>query len=157
MSVADHFPPGALIGLDAAPFIYHFEVHPEFGGLMRAFFRECIDTGRNPAVTSVVTPAELLVQPTLRGRADLVVRYRDYLAGTPGVRLLPLDATSAEQAAELRATYGLRLPDAFQIAACLGAGATVFLGNERKLQQVRELRIVLLSDLPIENEPSADG
>ena len=55
MSIADHFLPGALIGLDTAPFIYHFESHPEFGGLMRAFFRECIDSGRNPAVTSVVT------------------------------------------------------------------------------------------------------
>jgi hypothetical protein len=63
VSVADPFPPGALIGLDTAPFIYHFEAHPEFGGMMRAFFRECVDTGRNPAVTSVVTLAEVLVQP----------------------------------------------------------------------------------------------
>ena len=157
MSVADHFPPGALIGLDTAPFIYHFEAHPEFGGLMRAFFRECIDTGRNPAVTSVVTLAELLVQPKSLGRADLVTRYREYLTGTPGVRLLPLDATSAERAAELRATYGLRLPDAFRIAACLGAGAGVFLANDTKLRQVRELKVVLLSDLTFESEPPADG
>ncbi len=89
--------------------------------------------------------------------ADLVTRYREYLTGTPGVRLLPLDATSAERAAELRATYGLRLPDAFQIAACLGAGATVFLGNDTRLRKVRELRIVLLSDIIFESEPPPKG
>jgi predicted nucleic acid-binding protein len=157
VSVADHFPPGALIGLDTAPFIYHFESHPEFGGVMRTFFRECIDTGRNPAVTSVVTLAEVLVQPKSLGRADLVARYREYLTGAPGVRLHPLDVTSAEQAADLRASYGLRLPDAFQIAACLGAGATVFLGNDTKLRQVRELKVVLLSELTLESKPPADG
>ena len=84
-------------------------------------------------------------------------RYREYLTGAPGVRLLPLDHNSAERAADLRASYGLRLPDAFQIAACLGAGATVFLGNDTKLRQVRELRIVLVSELTLDNNRPAEG
>ena len=147
MNVTEIFPPGSLIGVDTAPFIYHFEAHPEFGSRARAFFRECVETGRNQAVTSVVTLAEVLTRPKSLGRTDLVASYREYLEGAPGLRLLPISATVAEQAADLRAHYSLRLPDAFQIAACLNGGATVFLCNDGRLKQVQDLKVVLLSEI----------
>lgn len=148
MNVTEIFPPGALVGVDTAIFIYHFEAHPEFGARARAFFRDCVDTGRNPAVTSVVTLAEVLTRPKSMGRGDLVARYREYLEGATRMRLIPIDATVAEQAADLRARHSLRLPDAFQIAACLSAGATVLLSNDARLKQVQDLKIVLLSEIP---------
>ena len=64
------------------------------------------------------------------------------------MRLIPIDVTVAEQAADLRTRHSLRLPDAFQIAACLSAGATVLLSNDARLKQVQELKIVLLSEIP---------
>lgn len=50
-------------------------------------------------------------------------------------------------AAELRARYMLRTPDAIQVAASLHAGCEAFLTNDADLRRVTELRIVLVSDL----------
>jgi predicted nucleic acid-binding protein len=52
----------------------------------------------------------------------------------------------AERAAEIRATYGIRLPDAFQIATALLHKATHFLTNDNRLARVRELEVLVLAD-----------
>ena len=104
-------------------------------------------TGRNPAVTSVVTLAEVLTRPKSMGRGDLVAQYREYLEGATRMRLIPIDPTVAEQAADLRARHSLRLPDAFQIAASLNAGAAFFLCNDARLKQIQALKVVLLSEI----------
>jgi predicted nucleic acid-binding protein len=41
----------------------------------------------------------------------------------------------------------LRTPDAFQIAAALGAGCEAFLTNDLALSQVAELRVLVLDKL----------
>lgn len=61
--------------------------------------------------------------------------------------LVPIDYAIAEQAADLRARYNLRTPDALQIAAALSAGCQAFATNDRQLQRVTELSIVILDDL----------
>ena len=58
----------------------------------------------------------MLVQPIVAGRNDLQQAYRDLLLKSSNFHTLPINATVAEQAARMRATYGLRLPDAIQIA-----------------------------------------
>ncbi|WP_404987325.1 type II toxin-antitoxin system VapC family toxin [Candidatus Hadarchaeum sp.] len=58
-----------------------------------------------------------------------------------------MDAAIAERAADLRARYGLRTPDALQVATALHAGATAFLTNDARLKAVRELEVVLLDEL----------
>ncbi|MBK9715381.1 MAG: PIN domain-containing protein [Kouleothrix sp.] len=66
-----------------------------------------------------------------------------------GHRASPIDAVVADQAAELRASYGLRTPDALQIAAALAAGCTAFLTNDARLQRVTELRVLVLDELEL--------
>jgi predicted nucleic acid-binding protein len=48
-------------------------------------------------------------------------------------------------AEELRAKYGVRTPDALQLAA-VQAGATGFITNDRRLEAVKELEIGVLDD-----------
>jgi predicted nucleic acid-binding protein len=55
----------------------------------------------------------------------------------------------AERAAELRASYGMRLPDALQIAAALGERCDAFLTNDRRLARVTEIRVLVLDDLAL--------
>ena len=43
-------------------------------------------------------------------------------------------------ASDLMAKYGIRAPDALQIASALHAGATGFIINDLKLKRVAELR-----------------
>ena len=61
--------------------------------------------------------------------------------------LVPIDSVVAERAAELRAQFTLRTPDALQIASALSANCEAFLTNDRQLRRVNALRILMLDDL----------
>jgi predicted nucleic acid-binding protein len=56
----------------------------------------------------------------------------------------------AERAAELRARYRIKLPDAIQLAAAISEGWEAFLTNDRRLAQVVEIRVLVLDDLELE-------
>ncbi|MEM3658319.1 MAG: PIN domain-containing protein, partial [Candidatus Hadarchaeum sp.] len=88
-----------------------------------------------------------LVKPLREGRPEVARDYRDLLTTYPELALIPVDAEIAERAADLRACYGLRTPDALQVATALHAGATAFLTNDARLTAVKELEVVLLDEL----------
>ena len=79
----------------------------------------------------------------------LVRRYRRFLLRSRNFSLAPITAAIAEQAASLRARYGLRTPDALQISAALAAGCSAFLTNDARLQRVTELRVLVLDELEL--------
>ncbi|MEK7867363.1 MAG: PIN domain-containing protein [Planctomycetota bacterium] len=146
MTLLDAIPTETLVGVDTAPIIYLIEQHSLFGPLVYPFFSERVDTGVNPIVTSIISLAEVLTKPIAMGRTDLADAYRDLLTKGPHLVILDLSKGTAERAAALRAAYGLRLPDAFQVAAAVDAGATHFLTNDSRLKVVRELIVVVLQD-----------
>ena len=123
-----------VIGLDTAPLIYFIEDHPSFAGHLAPFF-EAVDQGRIRVVTSVVTLAEVLVRPLRERQMELVERYRDILLSSVGFDTIPVAAEIAERAAQLRADYGLRAPDAIQLATAISAGATVGITRRRPLKE----------------------
>jgi predicted nucleic acid-binding protein len=99
--------------------------------------------------TSVISLSEVLVQPILSGRNDLQKAYRELLLNSSGFHTLPINATVAENAARMRAAYGLRLPDAIQIALALDVGCQAFVCNDHSLRRVTELSVVILDDLEL--------
>jgi predicted nucleic acid-binding protein len=136
----------ARLGLDTAPLIYFVEAHPHYDALVIEIFRRIAD-GELGGVTSVITLTEVLTQPLRQGRADLQAQYRDLLADSANFELISIDPAAAELAADLRARYNLRTPDALQIAVALAAGCQAFLTNDQTLKRVTELQIVILDDL----------
>jgi predicted nucleic acid-binding protein len=67
-----------------------------------------------------------------------------------GINKVFLDtAPVSQKAALIRVRYGLKLPDALQVATALVAGCDAFLTNDVVLQRVTELRILVLSALEI--------
>jgi len=86
MSLLETLPVGAVIGLDSAAFIYFIEEHPLYEPLLSPLFEQRIEHGENQAVTSVVTLAEVLVQPKRVARDDLAQKYREFL--TAGANLM---------------------------------------------------------------------
>jgi predicted nucleic acid-binding protein len=50
-------------------------------------------------------------------------------------------------AAEVRARYNLRTPDALQVAAASALQCEAMLTNDSSLKRVTELKIILLDDL----------
>jgi predicted nucleic acid-binding protein len=136
------------LGLDTPPFIYLIERNPAYLDLVREVFRR-ITAGQLVAHSSVITLTEVLTQPYRIGNDALVRRYRRSLLRSRNFSLDSITVDNAEQAASLRARYGLRTPDALQISVALAAGCSAFLTNDLRLQRVTELRVLALDELEL--------
>jgi predicted nucleic acid-binding protein len=88
------------------------------------------EEGRNSGVTSVITLLEVLVKPKREGNLEAARDYRELLTTYPNLCILDIDLMLADLTSDLRAKYGIRTPDALQIAAALQAGATGFITND---------------------------
>ena len=89
------------------------------------------------------------MRPRQTGDAQLEKQYRAILLHATNFTLVPIDAVVAERAADLRASYNLRTPDALQVAAALSAGCDAFLTNDRAIARVANMRVLVLSDLTL--------
>ncbi len=132
--------------LDTAPFIYLVEEHPVFCPKVARFIAEMLADDA-VLLTSVVTYSEFCVQPARRNNIALIEEFDVLLADfgmVPEIVSLAIGVT----AYKLRAKYAfLRGMDAMQLATALELNATIFFTNDRKLQTVQELRVLLVTDL----------
>lgn len=132
--------------LDTAPLIYFVEKHPVYLDRCREIFRR-INAGEITGISSVITLTEVLSVPIRDGDNQVEKAYRDILLNSRNFSLIIIGNSIAERAAQLRARYRLRTPDALQIASALTAGCDAFLTNDRGLVRVTELKILILDDL----------
>jgi len=136
------------IGVDTMVFIYHLQDHPTYAPLTHAIF-EAWEEGENSGITSVITMLEILVKPKRDGNFEAARDYEELLTTYPNLHILDIDLQVATLAADLRAKYRIRTPDALQIATALRAGASGFITNDEQLKQVAEdgIEVLLLDDL----------
>ena len=106
------------VALDTVAFIYFIEDHSRYAPLVAQLFSDA-DRGLRLIVTSALTLLEVLVVPYRAGDLALAERYEAILSHSRGVRLVELDHTQLRAAAQLRAAYRVRTPDALQLAAAL--------------------------------------
>jgi predicted nucleic acid-binding protein len=137
---------GQIVGLDIAPLIYFIEENPNYINLVEPFF-EALERREFTVITSIVTMIEVLVHPLRIGRVELATSYRDILLNQENLKTVEVCPTIAEQAAQLRAMYNLRTPDAIQIATALHEGASFFLTNDTRLLNIPYLTILVLDSL----------
>jgi len=144
MGVIDDLGPGP-VAIDTAPFIYLIEEHPRFLDVVRPVF-EAIARGELQAVASELTLLEVLVVPYRVGDAALATRYEDLLSGSRGLTLVGLDRDLLREAARLRATMGLKTPDAIQAATALRVGCSALLTNDRDFGRLPGVRVVQIGE-----------
>ncbi len=132
--------------LDTAPLIYFIEGHSVYQPALSRLF-DFNDKGGFSFVTSSVTLLEVLVKPLREGKKGIAEQYRDILTTAPGIELFDVTSAIAEQAAQLRAKYNLRTPDAIQVATCMELGADYFLTNDNRLKAVSETKVVAVGEL----------
>jgi predicted nucleic acid-binding protein len=99
----------------------------------------------------MVTAAELLVRPIRSGHQQLAYAH-DFLTQFPNLHGLVMDLHVAQRAATLRATSGLRLPDAIVIASGLLAGCEAIVTNDERWKHrlaplFSQFRWIYLGDL----------
>lgn len=137
---------GQVVGLDSAPLIYFIEENLAYLEMTDAFF-EAMVRGEFRVVTSVITLLEVLVYPLRQGNSILAQQYRDILSDEEGLTTIEVSPAIAEIAAQLRATYNLRTPDAIQMATAIRQGASFFLTNDSRLPSLPGLEVLVLEEL----------
>lgn len=134
------------IFLDTAPLIYFIEGHSIYQDKLTKYFSSN-DNGDFTFITSSITLLEVLVKPLKEGKHKLVAQYKNILLNATGVQIIEISNEIAEKAAQLRAKYGLRTPDALQIATALTNHTDYFLTNDHRLAIISEIETVTLLDL----------
>lgn len=134
--------------LDTAPLIYYFEENPSYISKMDKIFDRIAAT---PLVAfgAVHILTEVMVKPLQTGNQALAADYRDILVNSDAYTLVPVTVPIAESAADLRARYNLRTPDALHVATAIASGCDAMLTNDAQLKRVQELPILLLDELEL--------
>ena len=139
------------IGLDSAIFIYYAEAHEVFGPPSREIFK-LAESGQPRLCASTLVLTEVLTgyrRSVDWGSEDTFwnLLWNLLRAVEPILVLEPLTMEIADRAASLRASYNLRTPDAIHLATSLDVGAEVYITNDRKLKAVKEVPVLMLSEL----------
>ncbi|MEK7619085.1 MAG: PIN domain-containing protein [Patescibacteria group bacterium] len=136
------------IAIDSSIFIYAFEEHRTYGEACASVF-EYSSTHEVALMTSVISFSEILVQPVQKKDPEVIALYENLFSTLPNFFLLDITRPVAKTAAYLRAAYSILLSDAYQLAAPLHHGATLFITNDKRLKKVQELSVVCLDDLVV--------
>jgi len=136
---------GKTVFLDTAPLIYFIEKNSRYHDLMRPVIA-LIDALETHGITSTITLLEVLVHPLRHGNRRLADEYKAILLSSKGLLTFEISHSISERAALLRATYGLRTPDAIQFATAILHGADYFLTNDPALNKVKEVKVLILDD-----------
>jgi len=131
-------PDGALLMIDTAPIVYFLERHPKFAPVFRPLF-EAHAAGRVSFAVTTVTLTEVMTGPLQAGDEALAERYRAVLESW---ELVELNADIAANAARLRASLRLKLPDALQAASAIAINAYALVTHDRDFSRVRSLRVL---------------
>lgn len=94
-------------------------------------FDGCLATGRNAAVLSALSVAELMVGPSKAGAAALGT-MEGFLRFFDEMRVAPFGELTARSAAGVRASTGLALPDAAVVATALEHDAALIVTNDAR-------------------------
>jgi predicted nucleic acid-binding protein len=139
-------PASGTIYLDANGFIYSVERIDPYRSMLDTLWLT-VSAGQIKVVTSELTLLEVLIKPLKVGDASTATLFRTVLKHTPDVQMLPITQSVLEAAANLRATLGLKTPDALHAATALLNGSTLFVTNDSAFHRVKDLNVTVLREL----------
>jgi predicted nucleic acid-binding protein len=131
------------VGLDTSTLIYHLEDVQPYSELIEAAFA-AIAGGSPVGILSTISATELLVRPFAERQKERVLLCERFLLSFPNTVLIPPSYRIANEAARLRATYGIRTPDALLVATTLVERGEAFLTNDRDLRRLKAEGVAVL-------------
>jgi predicted nucleic acid-binding protein len=134
-----------VVGIDTPLFIYHLEANKKYIDLTQKSLSS-MEHGKWRGVTSTLTLLEINVHPWRVGREDVARKYETLLMNFPNLEIVDIDRDVARIAAQLRARFNIRPPDALQVAASLVTGGRGFLTNDRRLSELKSLTEIIVLD-----------
>jgi predicted nucleic acid-binding protein len=133
------------VALDTCILIYQWEASLRYSPLTDGIFSS-VERSDLSAVTSTITMTELLVHPYREGDVVRVNEILGLLSTYPNLEWVAPQLDIAARAAELRAQYGLRTPDALQAATAVHSNATAFLTNDPVFRRIKSFEACILDD-----------
>ena len=140
-----NLPSGGLVYLDASGFIYSAERIEPYRTLLEPMWYQAED-GEITIVCSDLVVMETLVKP-IRDNDMFLKDLFNSLFNSNAVNLIPATRDIWEQSAVLRASTGLKTPDALHAATALSIGCAQFITNDTDFRRVENLPVTVLDDL----------
>ena len=145
-SVPDKWRPlrGARVYVDANAWIYARETDLKWDELRTFLF--LAHSGAWKLVTSELTLAETLVWPIKSRDRSAQSAFQSQLCNAPHLLVLPITRAILVEAATLRATRGLEMPDAIHAATAKGSRCSHFLTGDEELARAVHLPVLRLAE-----------
>jgi uncharacterized protein len=135
------------IYLDTNCFIYSVERIDPYRAVLDTLWQAIsVSNGQLVVITSELTLLEVLVKPLKMEDVTTATIFRIILRHSPDVRMSPISQAVLEESARLRATLGLKTPDALHAATALLDNCIVFLTNDPAFRRVPGLNVIVLSE-----------
>ena len=135
-----------LYALDTVLIIYFLERHPQYYQEVKNIFSK-IESGQISAICSTLVFSELLVPAFRADKNELAKNVVHILENFPNLKIIPMTIDISITAARLRASYGLRTPDAIHAATAIEASATGIITNDKDFNKIAspDFRVWLFS------------
>lgn len=124
-------PAGALLALDTSATLSYLVGTEPTSPVTTWLFDGCISTGRNAALLSTITAAELLVRP-FRAGPHALATAEGFLRFFGEIRVAEVSYAIAREAARIRAVTGISMPDALILATATVHAADVIVTDDRR-------------------------
>lgn len=121
------------VAIDTNALIYLMERHPLYHDLCKEVF-VLIEKGHLVGITSVLLFTEVLTKPLKDNNIAVVRAYKAVLSTFPNLVIKQIDKQTSILAAELRAKYSVKTPDALFLATAILENADAFVTNDVRLK-----------------------
>ncbi len=138
-------PSSGSVYLDANGFIYSVERIEPYCSLLQPMW-QAAKSGEFEIVTSELVILETLVKPLRDQDVSLQKLFRELFRARE-INLIPTTTSVWERAAHIRATTGLKTPDAIHAASALAASVKLVLTNDPHFRRISDLPVIIMSDL----------
>lgn len=145
MTVADFLKAYKKISFDTNVFIAVFAQEP-LGAKVVPIIDAVGNKETHEIRTSVLAFSECSVRPYREANWNALDQVK-LMFQMPNLTAYPIDEAIAEEAAKLRATYNVKMPDALITATAIVMGADVLLTNDHKFSTIKEIPVVRLDEL----------
>ncbi|MCL4392766.1 PIN domain-containing protein [Patescibacteria group bacterium] len=136
----------SVIAIDTMVFIYKFSGDNQYFDLVTEIFQSLIARS-TPFISSIVTYMEVLSHPLLKHNDNLINKYRVAFKALDNFQFIHTSQDIADEASFLRRQYGLRLPDALQVATAKVNNCSTLITNDKFLKRSdKYMKITLLED-----------
>jgi predicted nucleic acid-binding protein len=128
--------------LDACAIIYCLESKGEHGQNSRSLITSAL---KNDAqlIVSRLSFLECRVLPLKTKNENLLKHYNQFFNAN-NLQIIELTADVVSLAADLRAKYPIKTPDALQMACALKSNAEIFVTGDKRLAVIEEINIQLV-------------